>query len=533
VTSSKILTLLAINPLFGIGVIGPDRSLRIGINLLPPLSIVYDTDKFVDMTMVTAYRDILLVCLEFFSYFEEKDYLREFCKSPEIAASLFNLIVTNPAGRDGLTLVLLILWRDDFLRKLVVRFLLCCRLKEKENSRLRDYSVISFLSIFDEPILPSSTQLLNLEGMKEKIEETLKEICLLYGNSPVGRKAKTQIDKLKMMNSVSILNSNESDGSEMSDFLSNSISNLHHPRSFVGCCGAIDRLVKRLKCDSIYCHFAIEIASHLVGIETPDFVWNVIICIKNNTLTLLTKLIPFDSLLSFLIFDNHPNHILGSVALFVKNLELPTNQVNRQYCLKAVQRDNRILCSIVLKLAKSEVVSVLRLLMKFVKVVTTDPTETGMIITQSLTSILREQVDGRTFLRLSTAFVKADGFMKWLKANQTIAAPWTERCFYLASESSEFRETIGFIHYWSILGINSIQMPRVTKFAMMSLTSNRHREIILENIRILYRTSGHYVTAIPWDSSWGNSKSTLKGNTFDWPMNECFKEMTGRIYHGN
>jgi hypothetical protein len=314
-----------------------------------------------------------------------------------------------------------------------------------------------------------------------------------------------------------------SNSGELSSFLTSAAANIHDPRCFITYCSAIDRLARSLKADVMHAHFATELASHLAGIETPDFAWNAVAHKKNTTLTILAKLVPFNGLLALLIFDDHPNHLFGIVALFVKSLELPANQISRQYCWKAIQSDKTILARVALKLVKSEVFPVMRLLMKFVKVVTFDPTEVGMTITQSLASVLREEVNSRCFLRLSTAFVRADGFIKWLKENQSIAGPWTEQAFHLATQHVYFRETIAYILFWGILGANGIQMPRVTQFARLSLTARTNQDLVLENIRILHRTSSYYLKALPWNPEWGSPKSELKSGLLEWPMNACLK----------
>jgi hypothetical protein len=527
VTGTKVLTLLAIDPLLSHGVVGPERPLSTPLSLLPPLSMIYDTDRQIDMTVTAAYRDILLASLEFFNLLGREDFVASVAAAPDAAASLFNVVIETPAGRDGFALVLLALTKDDFLRPIMQRFFYCCTTTKSGLATFRDYSVVLLLSILDEPPLPSTGQLLALDKMPETIENTLETVGALYGASPVGLRARLFWERLQNRAAASPVSS---DPSSMAVFLSAATASIYHPRSFITFCGTLDRLLKTLKPDCAYIHFAIEFAAHIAGVVTPECALNSIVHVRNITLTSLAKIVPFDGLLAVLLFNSDPFNFFGAIALFLKHFELPTHHQNRHWCLRTVQRDSTFLPGIVLRLARSEVLAVTHLLIRFVRLLTMDGSESGLAITASLAAVIREQTDARTFLRLSTAFVRADGFMKWLRSNQGITGTWAERATQFVTQEAAVRETIAYVLFWCVLGTHSIQMPRVAKFAQISLSCNANRALVLDGVRSLYRTSTHYTSTIPWEPEWGNQKSGPAGGVIEWPMDACLNEITGKVH---
>jgi hypothetical protein len=179
-----VLSLLAISPIFAVGFIGPDRPCVIP----SALSLIYDTDQFVDITVAAAYRPILVSCLESLNTqpVDDANFLEVVNSQPTATADLFNLIVGCPAGHDALALASLFLSRDNFLKPIVDRFLGCCILTKNGFEKLKGYSAMALLAVFDEPPLSSAAQRLTLEGMRPAVEAALQGICSLYEPSLFG-----------------------------------------------------------------------------------------------------------------------------------------------------------------------------------------------------------------------------------------------------------------------------------------------------------------------------------------------------------
>jgi hypothetical protein len=144
------------------------------------------------------------------------------------------------------------------------------------------------------------------------------------------------------------------------------------------------------------------------------------------------------------------------------------NSIIRQYHLMGIQRDSTVVTHVALGLAKFRAFAVTRLLMDGMKIVSLASTETGITMTQSLTSVSPEQVDSRALVKVLTAFVTADGFIKWLKANRSMTGPWTERPLHLAAQQDSVRETITHVFFW----VNFVQM----RFRCLVLQSGREHE---------------------------------------------------------
>jgi hypothetical protein len=190
-----------------------------------------------------------------------------------------------------------------------------------------------------------------------------------------------------------------------------------------------------------------------------------------------------------------------------------------------LHRDPSFLPQVVLTLAQSEAFAVTDALIRMLRAFGAGSNDWNPGIFRNLAVALRESTDARTFLRMSVAYLRSDGFFKWLKSNQAAAEPWTERALILASSDAEMTRTVAFVLVWRTLGLNSVQMSRAVALAKISLESGAHRALVLDAIRLLHRTSPHYTNLLPWQADWGNAK----GATIDWPMSLCLREITGRF----
>jgi hypothetical protein len=397
--------------------------------------------------------------------------------------------------------------RDDFTKPLVMRFFYGCTVTDKEVSSFRDYSAMCFVAIFDDPVLPACSQFLTVEGMKQRAIDTATKICKIYGSSPFGKKAAAVNERL-----------NQGPPAPQPFRLRP----IHHPREFLCFCVSVDRFFKGLKPDPSHISFASEVSARIGSVDIPDL--TTIGQAKQAALTSIARAITVESVIVTLIFDNHPVHFFGAMTLFVRTLELLNRLGARQGCFKIANRDPAFLPTITLRLAKSELLMAMRLLVRLVHILTNDTPDTNIM--KNLSSVLRELLDWRTFLRISQAFIRSDGFMKWLKQNQAIAGPWTERAVQLSSSCPDFVATIAFVAFWATLGSHSIQVLRMVKFAQISLSRDENKTLVLNALRRIYQTSSHYSANITWQPDWGSQKPVPVA----WPLDSCMREITGLVH---
>ena len=503
----QLLTLLAIEPLFAYPMV-EKKPPPISFQILPPLSLVYQTQKQVTHSFVSMYRTVLIPFFNLFGVFSkvENPESSEF-NFTKICIDFIDTILLGAAGRDAFTLSLLSLYRTDSQKYIIERFY---RYLSSNTIHSKEHDICSagFIFAFDGVPSASTIALLNLNQCRGIIANIIYRIQNRYKDSPFKEKANMVYNYIvgkdqhisNVDSAISLIhlinqfprpdinpNNHQNDLRIMEVILALS-KKLYDPNYYSCFCVMIQQYLSNEKNSKFSLYFILNIASKLAAMVNHLPSWHYLSLLRENAvLKIIDNLITKEELILFIKESKVTlNYFFGAVFLLSRFLH-GEKQFQQSTSISSYG-DTFLLSFIMRKMVYSELPQMYRILIELTNSYIYD-TNFEILFQEILFNI---NTNYRVFFRTLTALLQMEKFFKFISEDINIALHLFKLLFQFGSLTTQnndnllISQTYTFIWTWRMIGASSLMRNQELLNEIMKLmklsTESPHKEYFSESL---------------------------------------------------